>query len=231
MHSSRESMAAYAQMRERLTQLLAEVDDATAARTAVPACPDWTVTELTAHVYGVARDVSDGNVAGAGTDAWAASQVGRFAPLGLAAMVAAWNELGPSFEESVAVFPEAIACQITFDSGAHEQDLRGALDRPGARDAATVRIGIGFMVAAMGALAERQGLPGVTFETPEFTVGSGTGPARVRLRSDTFTVGRALSGRRSMAQLLALPWEGDPTPYLAVFETSPIRPPVHDLIE
>jgi hypothetical protein len=179
----------------------------------------------------VARDVSDGNVAGAGTDAWTASQVERFAPLGLASMVAAWNEVGPGFEQSVSSFPEAIAAQIVFDSGAHEQDLRGALARPGARDAVSVQIGIEFIAASLGRLAEERGLPGVELVTPEITVVVGPGPVRLRLEADTFTVNRSLTGRRSAAQIDALPWEGDPVPYLAVFDASPIRPPVVDLVE
>jgi uncharacterized protein (TIGR03083 family) len=224
-------MAAYADLRERLSAVLAEVDDDTAASTPVPACPGWSVAELAAHVYGVARDVSDGNVAGAGTDEWTESQVARFAPLGLAATVAAWNEVGPGFEQSASGFPEVIAAQIVFDSGAHEQDLRGALGRPGARDAASVQIGIEFIAASVGRLAEERGLPGVELVTPDVTIVVGPGPERLRLEYDTFDVSRALTGRRSTAQIAALPWEGDPLPYLAVFETSPIRPPEYDLVE
>jgi len=170
VRTSAASMAAYADMRERLSAVLVDVDDDTAAATPVPTCPGWSVTDLAAHVYGVARDVSDGNVAGAGSDAWTASQVERFAPLGLAAMVAAWNEAGPGFEASASGFPEVIAAQIAFDSGAHEQDLRGALGRPGARDAATVQIGIEFMAASLGRLADERGLPGVEVVPPEVTV-------------------------------------------------------------
>jgi len=231
VRASAESMAAYTDMRERLSAVLAEVDDDTAASTPVPACPGWSVTDLAAHVYGVARDVSDGNVAGAGSDAWTASQVARFAPLGLSAMVTAWNEIGPGFEQSVAGFPEAIAAQIAFDSGAHEQDLRGALVRPGARDAVSVQIGIEFIAASLGRLAEERGLPGVELMTPDLTVVVGPGPVRLRLEAGTFTVSRALTGRRSTAQIEALPWEGDPVPYLAVFDDSPIRPPADDLVE
>lgn len=231
MRPSADSMAAYADLRRRLSAVLAEVGDERGVTTPVPACPGWSVTDLTAHVYGVARDVSDGNVAGAGSDAWTASQVERFAPMGLSGLVAAWNELGPGFEQVAGGFPDAIAAQITFDSGAHEQDLRGALDRPGARDAASVQIGVEFIGVSLGRLAEERGLPGVEFITPDLTLVVGPGPERVRLRADTFTLGRALTGRRSTAQLAALPWEGDPTPYLAVFDESPIRPPADDLVE
>ena len=51
MRTSAESMAAYTDMRERLSVVLADVDDDTAAATAVPACPGWSVADLAAHVY------------------------------------------------------------------------------------------------------------------------------------------------------------------------------------
>ena len=76
-----------------------------------------------------------------------------------------------------------------------------------------------------------RGLAGVELVTPDVTVVVGPGGDRLRLEADTFTVSRALTGRRSTAQIAALPWEGDPTPYLAVFDTSPIRPPADDILE
>ena len=231
MHTSVENMAAYARMRERLSAVLADVDDTTAAATPVPACPGWSVADLTAHVYGVARDVTDGNVADAGTDPWTAFQVERFAPLGVAAMVEEWNTIAPGFEEALSGFPEEITARIVFDSGTHEHDLRGALDRPGARDADTVVIGLEFMAGGLDGLAAREGLPGLELVTPEVTSTIGGGPVRVRLATDTFSLYRALAGRRSVPQILALPWEGDATPYLTVFDGAPMRPPVADLVE
>ena len=94
--TSIESTAAYTDMRTRLTAALGDVPDDVAATTPVPACPGWSVTDLAAHVYGVARDVTDGNVGEAGTPAWTASQVERFAPLGLAALVEGWDRVAPA---------------------------------------------------------------------------------------------------------------------------------------
>jgi uncharacterized protein (TIGR03083 family) len=231
VRSSVEIMAAYTQMRERLSTVLIEVGDDTAAATPVPTCPGWSVTDLTAHVYGVAQDVADGNVAGAGTNEWTAAQVERFAPLGVTAMVEEWNRIGPGFEDSVAAFPTEITGRIVFDSGTHEQDLRGALGMPGARDADTVLIGIEFLAGSFTGLVEREGLPGIEFVTPDLTSSAGPGPGRTRLATDTFTLNRTLTGRRSVPQILALPWEGDPTPYLSVFDGAPMQPPAVDIIE
>jgi len=126
----------------------------------VPACPGWSVTDLAAHVYGVPRDVADGNVAEDGTPGWTGAQVERFAPKGLTAPVSGWNEVAPAFHATI-----------------------------------------------------------------------GGGSRRVRLETDSFTLHRVLTGRRSLGQIRALPWEGDPEPYLAVFDGSPLTPAAYDIVE
>ena len=229
--TSSESMAAYSEMRTRLTGVLADVPDAVAATTPVPTCPGWSVTDLAAHVYGVPRDVADGNVAEAGTPAWTRSQVERFAPMGLADLVAGWNEIAPGFEDTAAGFPDLIAGRITFDTGVHEHDLRGALGQPGGRDAPSVMIGLEFMAEGMWGHIGREGLHPLEYATPGFAMTLGTGPGRVRLETDTFTLYRATTGRRSLAQIRALHWEGDPEPYLSVFDGTPLRPPEVDIEE
>lgn len=229
--TSTESMTAYTEMRARLTAALDDVPDDVAAATPVPSCPGWTVTDLAAHVYGVARDVTDGNVADAGTPAWTGSQVERFAPMGLAGLVAGWNEVAPGFESEAAAFPDLITARIAFDSGVHEHDIRGALGRPGGRDATSVLVGLEFLAEGMSGFVGREGLPALEWATPGFAVTFGGTSARVRLVTDTFTLYRFVSGRRSLAQIRSLPWEGDPGPYLGVFDGSPIRPPEIDIVE
>ncbi len=93
-----ESAFAYAGIRQRVTELLEGTPDDEAASVTVPACPDWTVTDLVAHLYGVEVDIMDGNLEGAGTAAWADDQVRRFAPLGLRQLSEAWNETSPRVE-------------------------------------------------------------------------------------------------------------------------------------
>ena len=229
--TSDQSAAAYVDLRRRLTDVLADVPDGVAATTPVPACPGWTVTDLVAHVYGVPRDVLHGNLDGAGTASWTAAQVGRFAPRGLAELLDEWNRAAPEFETVLAGVPDGIAARIAFDTGAHEHDLRGALGRPGGRGADTVLIGLGFMVEGMAGFVARQSLPGVEFVTPGYATTLGEGPGRVRVETDTFTLYRTVTGRRSAAQVRALPWEGDPFPYLAMFAGSPLALPDVDIVE
>ena len=94
--------------------------------------------------------------------------------------------------------PEAVV-----DITTHEQDLRGALDRPGARDSDE-------LLWAFALVADRavSGVPGLRIEAG----GAVYGPADATsvLRGEPFELFRAFLGRRSEAQLRALDWEDGP---------------------
>ena len=98
-------MAAYRGVRERTAAMLADIDDASAAATVVPCCPGWTVAEVVGHLCGVADDVLAGRLEGVGTAPWADAQAARLAPLGLQAVLARWDELGPQLEAIGAGLP------------------------------------------------------------------------------------------------------------------------------
>jgi hypothetical protein len=52
----------------------------------------------------------------------------------------------------------------------------------------------------------------------------GFGSPAVAVAADPFELFRALSGRRSLAQVRALAWDGNPEPYLAVLSPYPMPP-------
>ena len=226
-----ESAFAYAGIRQRLTELLEEIDDDDAASVTVPACPDWTITDVVAHLYGVEVDIMEGNIEGAGTAAWANDQVRRFAPLGLHQLSEAWNETSPKVEAMGGTFPPRAAAQLVFDACTHEHDLRGAMGCPGARDTDSVVIGLTFIEDSMRGLVEERQLPGIELDSPYFGATIGPAPAPVRVSTTAFELFRAFAGRRSADQIRALPWEGDPSPYLEVFNRGPLQPPPRPLIE
>jgi uncharacterized protein (TIGR03083 family) len=226
-----ESVAAYAGIRNRLSQLLADLPDTDAAGIPVPACPGWTVTGAVAHLYGVESDILEGNLAGVGTGPWADDQVRRFAPLGLRRLLERWNEIGPTVEVMGGAFPPSSAAQFVFDACTHEHDIRGALDRPGARHADSVLVGLTFIASALDGMVAEQRVPGIELDSPHFQAVLGVAPVPVRLSAPTFDLFRSFAGRRSPAQFRALTWEGDPAPYLAFFANGPLRPPDRDLVE
>jgi hypothetical protein len=57
--------AAYRGIRGRVTELTAGLDDEAAAQL-TPACPNWRLQDVVAHLVGVNADVLAGNIDGAG---------------------------------------------------------------------------------------------------------------------------------------------------------------------
>jgi hypothetical protein len=53
----------------------------------------------------------------------------------------------------------------------------------------------------------------------------------VRLEASAFDLFRSFGGRRSLDQIRALDWRGDPEPFLTIFADSPVRPRATALVE
>jgi hypothetical protein len=92
--------------------------------------------------------------------------------------------------------------------------VRGALGVPGDRDSAGVSVAfvgyattLGFKLAANGVAALR-----LRYGDRERLVGDGEPAAS--LSGDRYELFRALAGRRSRDQILAMGWEGDPAAYV-----------------
>jgi uncharacterized protein (TIGR03083 family) len=195
----------YRDTRCRLMSLVSGLDDAELAiRT--PACPAWSVRDIVAHLAAVVEDVLAGRLTAPPGEEETAAQVARFTGRGVPEIVAGWEALAPQFEEAVGalrVWPAVI------DIASHEQDIRGAVGIPGARDTEVI-----WQCAAQ--LINRLHPPvrlRVVVEDGEFEVGPGSGTALV-LTTTRFETFRWRMGRRSRAQLAALDWSGDPSPVL-----------------
>ena len=225
-----ELAAAYTGGRGRITRLVAGLDEQEAA-TIVAGCPEWTVKDVVAHLTGICSDILAGNIEGVATDPWTAAQVDARRPLPLAQLVAEWDEVGPQIEAMLPSFPPEPATQLITDLTTHEHDLRGALDRPGARDSDAVAIGLAFTAPNfLTSIADRD-LPALSLRAGDSEwAPDGARPA-VSVSADRFELLRALTGRRSASQLRQLTWEGDPEPYLPAFEWGPFRVPASDVVE
>ena len=108
----------------------------------------------------------------------------------------------------------------------HEQDIRGAIDQPGARDEQAIHLGAAFLIANLQTPVDLL----VRLDGEERAVGPGDGTGeRLELTTTSFEALRFRLGRRSRAQLANMAWSGDPSPvidHLMIFGPSPL-----DIIE
>jgi uncharacterized protein (TIGR03083 family) len=171
---------AYQELRERLVVLLENGDPVGELR--VPACPEWSVRELMAHVVGVQEDILAGRLDGAGSNAWTHAQVERHANDSIEDLARALVDLAPAFDPVLPHFPVAAGGQFLMDVVTHEHDLRDALGQPGAQDSPAVTIGLDWLTTNVpfpdGVVADVQ-----------------------RSSATPYVAMRALSGRLSMARM------------------------------
>ena len=195
----------YHDTRERLIALLSELDEAALAAP-VPACPAWAVRDVAAHLCAICEDVLAGRLTRIATEQETAAQVARFRHHDLAQILAAWQNAAPHFERLVGarrVWPAVI------DIASHEQDIRAAVGRPGARDAEVIRHGADWLLTRLRPPVALR----VTVEDAEYRAGPPNG-TELRLATSRFEAFRWRMGRLSRAQLARLDWSGDPSPVL-----------------
>ena len=158
------------------------------------------------HLVANVEDAAAGRLTIPPPDEQTAAQVARCQNRDLAEMLRAWAALAPPAEEAIAEFR---LWPAVIDVASHEQDIRGALGRPGARNAAAIWHGAEWLLSGMTAPVPLR----IAVEEAEFRAGPGGG-IEVRLTTSRFEAFRWRMGRRSRAQLAALDWSGDPAPVL-----------------
>lgn len=215
--------------------------------TVVPACPDWIVRDLIAHMTGVAADTVEGRfppVNPHGTwaerqavvDAHTAGQVASRRTMTLAEVLGEWAGYLPRvlavLRGDEPLPPGSMPAHdwvIVSDIAAHHQDLRGALDRPGDRESAAVTLGLQRYIAGLGQRLDGAGLPALLLRTPDRDYQAGSGSPATTVTASAWELFRALGSRRSTSQILALTWSGDPQPYLTLLPA--YGPRADELIE
>jgi len=212
----------YGDTRRRLSELLVSLD-ADEVATPVPACPGWSVADVSYHLLAVVEDVMAGRLTKPPSDAETAEQVRRHRGKTMTQVVEEWDRLGPQFEPLIS---SAQVWPAVLDVASHEHDIRGALGRPGARDADVVRIGAEQLVTWMRPPVPMRIVSG-DFER---RVGPDDSSApELVLRTSHYDTFRWRLGRRSRAQMQSADWSSDPGPvldHLFVFGPSP-----HDITE
>ena len=102
--------------------------------------------------------------------------------------------------------PTSVSGQLIADAVTHEHDLRHALGRPGARDSDALTIGVTWVVGVLGGLYDGAGEPALRVESESIAMTAGTGAVGATVRASTFELGRAIVGRRTIAEVAAYEW-------------------------
>lgn len=213
-----------AEARARLVGVLRGLDPEE-WRTPVPACPGWSAHDVLSHLVGVIEDVAAGRLSGPPDEAQTALHVARHRDDDPQELLATWDDVAPGFESGAAALG---AWPAVFDVLSHEHDVRGALDRPGARNVEGVRLAAELLLrwcrTPVAVEVELDGDRTVVVRAKD-----GGAPGELHLRASSFEVMRFRLGRRSRRQVAALDWTGDPGPVLDSLFT--FGPAARDLVE
>ena len=217
---------AYRELRTRVVDVVRARDGAE-LQTVVPAAPAWRVHDVLAHLSGVCADIVAGNLDGVTTDPWTAAQVAPRRDWPSERLLAEWEEQGTAVESIIGQVPDLPAWNtFLFDAATHEHDIRGALGVPGERDTELIGSLVERVVPRLGP----EGTGAIRLEFDDGTVlVAGEGDPSTTLRTSRFEVFRAVTGRRSVAQVRAYDWDPAPRPEWLVLEI--FTPRATDLVE
>ena len=209
----------YSQTRGRIAELVSDLDDAVVAEP-VPATPEWSMTDVIAHLAGILADIRAGNLEGVATDPWTAKQVEARRGKPMPELIDEWSENATAIEPLLPNFPPQGAAQLCADVYTHEQDIRGALGAPGMREGPAFENAIDFFGGWLRSELEQRDM-GLCVSAGEHRWE--TGAADTTLTADPFELLRAYAGRRSPQQIRSWGWSGDPEPYLPLLSPFGLR--------
>lgn len=176
----------------------------------VPACPGWSLHDLLAHVTGVMQDFVSGNTEGAPGPEWTAAHVARFREAHIESIKSAWrtslDQAGPIFRR--------MGSQLLPDVVTHELDVRGALGDASERDSERLVAALDVLAAWGDAHYKSAKMPALMLRTKRKHYTLGDDHPQGTVSTTIFEASRILTGRRSQAQIRALEWSVDPTPWL-----------------
>jgi uncharacterized protein (TIGR03083 family) len=215
----------YRTVRARMGELAATLSEEQAGGP-VPALPAWNVLDTYAHLAGLCSEVVDGVVAGPASDDDTARQVSDREGRGLAEVCREWAARSGEIDPLIAG-PKGYRYHLLVqDAWNHEQDVLGALGLPQAREDATTRVvATAFMDVYERSWRKFEFSPAVRVVTPSGDWTIGVGEPIATLETNDFDLVRMLIGRRTLDEMAAMGWTGDPGPVLdrLHFFTPPVR--------
>jgi uncharacterized protein (TIGR03083 family) len=198
----------YRTSRERFMALIRELTPEELA-TPVPACPGWSVSDVLGHVAGITDDALHGRMKGIPDDTQTADQVARSSQLTVEALLDRWEQQAPDFQAVLTSVGPSIA-PAAIDVAVHEQDIRGALGKPGSRYNATIAWALPMIVHGFERRLASAGLPAVRVDVEGEIMAEGVPDGPV-LRITQFEAFRAFLGRRTLDEVAAYAWSNPPS--------------------
>lgn len=239
--------AVYAELREYVIDVVAPLDD-DARSVSVPACPDWTIHDVVAHVTHLAGAMAVGDHpyssaeasfgADAGErarefermDAWTEAGVQARREVSFDALVDEWRRssvpLGDMIDGHTTLpdetFRQKLIWAPTLDLVAHAGDLCAVIGAPAPRDlgASKLTFSVQRMLASDRATSHDGEPLVITTERGDLVIGDQMDAPTVEV--DWWELLRTMYGRRSRDQIIRLLAPVDPTPYLEVLTEYPI---------
>lgn len=213
--------AAYRDGRQRIEELTSRLSEEELDRI-VPACPEWSIKELVAHLTGIASDSITGNLDNMGQADWTENQVAPRRDKPLDEILEEWDRLGKQVESGLDDIHPAAASSLIADLITHELDIRGALGDKDARAGEGVVISTSFYARNFGKRLKDAGLPTVIVECGEHQWTAGREEPEGYVRAPMFEMLRGLTGRRTLDEVKGFDWTIDAAPYLDVFAMYPV---------
>lgn len=208
---------AYRACRENITRLLGAHQDA--ADRIVPACPDWTVRDLLAHVVEGCRSRYSA-LAGDSPPLPALEK------LDVAELLAEWARTGPPVEQSLAGKNGFSHDVLVMDAFTHELDLRRVVEAPPPDEGhPAYPTALGLVLNGFSASVHAHGLPALRIETEGAQWVAGGGDAAATMRAHHFDLYRSIAGRRTHRQIAQLSWSTSAEMWLPAFTWGPFNPP------
>jgi len=207
-----ETFAAYGRTRARMTELFSAATPTELAR-CVPACPDWSVHDLAAHVVGIPAALGAGRMPDGDLDGWLQELVAKRRDREVDAMMSEWSTL----DTVIAPMLQGPGGVLFGDLAVHEHDLRGALARPD-HTALEVEVMMPRTLAGFATPLQTAGLGAIEVAHAGRSWKSHDAEPGWTLLVDPWEAVRAVNSRRTAAEVLALPCTGDPRPYVEVLD-------------
>lgn len=205
---------AYRHCRENITSLLRTRPKA--ADRPVPACPDWTVVGLVAHLYEVCRATRD-------------SLGGLSAPrpadgASIDELLDGWTRTALEVEGLLAA-SDRWHGPLMLDVFAHELDIRRILDEPVPVDHPAYPGAMNVAFGGFSRSVRELQLPAIRVEAPGSHWVAGVGEPVVTVTGNRYDLFRSATGRRSQEQIAELSWSAPCGVWLPAFTWGPFRPP------